>query len=433
MAEHSIIPAHDLASWLLSTIDDLLDFIGLRRYQSIEQIIYFAIIVAASYFIGWMIRKLIIYGTRKMVRLQNTNAGRELLEQRTFTRCSHFIPPLVFLSLAPFAFNSHSPILSIIIKLSACYLACMVAVGINAVLRFVFSRYNDKENTRNLPIGGILNVAMGIVWILAIIVCVSLLVDKSPTALLGGMTAFAAVLMLIFKDSILGCVAGVQMAQNDMLHVGDWIVVPNTPANGVVMDVSLTTVKVQNFDNTLVMVPPYTLVSTSYQNWRGMSESGARRIAQNIYVNPDSVKNATPEMIDDLCGKFPKLKSFVDNLTADKQTVAWGKGVAPLNGTIETNLGLFRAYITQYLLDNPMINKSFDLMTRVLDIDAKGVALQIYCFSVTTQWESYEAVLSAVMEYTIAMAPQFGLDILSSNELNVTDHTPAISQSAPAK
>lgn len=419
MTPKSIIPAHDLATWLLDNIDRFLDFIGLHRYHTLEQVVYFAIIVVASYLIGWAIKKLILIGTRKMVKLRNTPAGRDMLQQHTLTKCSHFIPPLVFLSLAPFAFDSASPVLTIVIRLSACYLTCMLAIGINAVLQFAFSRYNYKENTRNLPINGILNVSKGIVWIIAVIVCVSILVHKSPAALLGGMTAFAAVLMLIFKDSILGCVAGVQMSENDMLHVGDWIVVPNTMANGIVLDVSLTTVKVQNFDNTLVMVPPYTLVSTSFQNWRGMKESGARRIAQNVYINPDSIKPATQGMIDALVEMFPTLKPFVDSLQADKKTVAWGAGLTPLNGTIETNLGLFRAFMTQYLLQSPMISREFDLMTRVMDMDSDGVPLQIYCFAVTTQWESYEAVLSAIMEYTISVAPKFGLEILSSNELNI--------------
>lgn len=416
----SIIPAHDLATWLLKNIDHMLDLFGLAHHQTVEQVIYFTIIVGASYFIGWLIKKLILFVTKKMVKLRDTSAGRDLLRQRTFTKCSHVIPPLVFLSLAPFAFDGKSLILTIIMRLSIVYLIVMLGVGVNAVLSFIFTRYDERENTRNLPIKGILNVSMGIVWIIVAIVSVSVIVQKSPAALLGGMTAFAAVLMLVFKDSILGFVAGMQMSQNDMLHVGDWIVVPNTLANGTVEDVSLTTVKVRNFDNTLVMVPPYTLVSGSFQNWRGMSETGVRRVAQEVYINPDTIRAPEPERVAALSQKFPALKDFIDKMQASGQTIAWNKGVAPLNGTTETNLGLFRAYLVTYLTSSDMIDPTRDLMVRVLPMSAQGTPLQIYCFVRTTQWEAWEGVRSALLERVIMLAPEFGLQVLSSNELNVS-------------
>lgn len=428
----SIIPAHDLAAWLLRNIDHLLDMLGLEHHQSLEQIIYFAIIVGAAYLIGWLLKKVILFGTNRLVKLRNTAAGRDLLQQHTLTKCSHFIPPLVFLSLAPFAFESKSVFLTIVMRVSLIYLVIMLGIGVNAVLTFIFSRYDERENTRNLPIKGILNVAMGIVWIIVAIVSVSVLVQKSPAALLGGMTAFAAVLMLVFKDSILGFVAGMQMSQNDMLHVGDWIVVPSTLANGTVEDVSLTTVKVRNFDNTLVMVPPYTLVSGSFQNWRGMSETGVRRIAQEVYINPDTIKAPEPERMAALSQKYPALKEFIDNMQASGKTIAWNKGVAPLNGTIETNLGLFRAYLVSYLTHSDMIDPTRDLMVRVLPMSAQGTPLQIYCFVTTTQWQAWEGVRSALLERVIMLAPEFGLEVLSSNELNVNEKSDKPAQPAQA-
>ncbi len=415
----SIIPAHSLAVWLLDNIDRFLDFVGLKRHDSIEQIIYFAIIVAASYFIGWIIRRLILVVTKRLVRFKETAAGSELLREHTFTRCSHVIPPLVFLSLAPFAFDERSTFLTIITRASIVYLCFAIAIGVNSVITFIFTRYNDKENRRNLPIKGVLNISHGIVWIITVIISISVIVDKSPATLLGGLTAFAAVLMLVFKDSILGLVAGVQMTQNDMLHVGDWIVVPSTPANGIVEDVSLTTVKVRNFDNTLVMVPPYTLVSTSFQNWRGMSESGVRRIEGSIFINPETVIKPTADQLKAYGDAFPKVKEFIDKMQAKNQTVAWDPGVAPANGTIETNLGIFRYYLVRYLLDNPMVNNNFDLMVRIMPMSTEGIPVEIYCFSVTTQWESYEAVLSAIFEHAVAHAADFGLQILSGDFLQV--------------
>lgn len=419
MISTTIIPSHSIAVWILDNIYKFLHYIGLSKYAALEQILYVAIIVAASFFIGWILRHVILYATQRIVAFKNTDGGKELLKQRTLTKCSHFIPPVVFLSLAPFAFESSSQWLTIIIRVALVYVCFTLAVGINSVLSFIFSRYNDKVNTKELPIKGILNVGKGLVWIIAIIVAISIIVHKSPAALLGGMTAFAAVLMLVFKDSILGFVSGIQMSQNDMLRVGDWIVVPNTPANGVVMDVSLTTVKVRNFDNTLVMVPPYTLVSTSFQNWRGMKDAGVRRIANNIFINPDSISASTDEMIEKVCAQYPNAKNIIDDLNNKKLQVAWKAGVAPLNGTIETNLGLFRFALMSYLLTSDMIDHNNDIMVRVMPMSSEGVPLQIYCFAVTTQWQSYEAVLSAVMEHALLNASEFGLEILSADHLTV--------------
>lgn len=415
----NIIPAHDLASWLLTNIDRLLDLCGLSHHKSLEQIIYFALILLASVFVGWVLKRILLFVSRKAVRLKNSDLGREMLRMHTLSSCSHFIPPLVFVSFAPFAFDSSSELLTIIIRISWAYIIVCLAIGLTAILSLVFSRYNAKENTRNLPIRGILNVAKGIVWGIAVIVAVAVIVHRSPAALLGGLGAFAAALMLIFKDSILGFVAGIQMSQNDMLHVGDWIVVPNTPANGTVLDVTLTTVKVQNFDNTIVMVPPYTLVSTSFQNWRGMSESGVRRVMMNIYLNPDTVRFSTDEMLQKIGNKFPGMQKFIAGLQEKKQTVACDTGLAPLNGTIETNLGLYRAYIISYLIDNPMIDKSYDLMVAMQPMSAEGVPMQVYCFSKINQWEGYEAVKSAIMEHALVVADDFGLEVLSGDHLNV--------------
>lgn len=170
--------------------------------------------------------------------------------------------------------------------------------------------------------------------------------------LLTGLGAFATVLMLVFKDSILGLVAGLQLSQNDMLRVGDWIVVPSTIANGIVIDVSLTAVKVQNFDNTIVTLPPYTLISTSFQNWRGMKDSGCRRILKSIIMDSDTVAPATPELIERIVKKYPIVKVYVEKLQSLGHP-DYAQGLAVVNGTIDTNLGLFRAYMCQWLLNNP--------------------------------------------------------------------------------
>ena len=226
----------------------------------------------------------------------------------------------------------------------------------------------------------------------------------------SGLGAFAAVLMLVFKDSILGLVAGLQLSQNDMLRVGDWIVVPSTIANGIVIDVSLTAVKVQNWDNTIVTLPPYTLISGSFQNWRGMSDSGVRQIARSILIDIYSVTQTTPDFIKKMVTQFPQLKAYVDKVQTAGHPI-FDPGLATVNGTVDTNLGLYRAYLCEWLLGHPSISSSRQILVRLMAPTDNGIPLQIWCFTSTTAWTAYEAIQSALFEHIAVTAPVFGLQI----------------------
>ncbi len=292
------------------------------------------------------------------------------------------------------------------------YTSIVVCMAICSVSSFTWARLEEKRNTRNLPLRGILDTIIGILWVITVIVCVAILVNRSPVALLTGLGAFAAVLMLVFKDSILGLVAGLQLSQNDMLHVGDWIVVPSTIANGIVTDVSLTAVKVRNWDNTIVTLPPYTLVSGSFQNWRGMSQSGVRQIARSILVDIYTITQATPEFLNTIIVRFPILKSYIEKLETSKETI-FDPGTATVNGTIETNLGLYRAYLCEWLLNNPSISSSNQILVRLLAPTEYGIPLQVWCFTSTTAWTAYEAIQSALFEHIAVTAPEFGLRLFN--------------------
>lgn len=368
-----IIPTHDVAVWLLSNIDSFLDKIGLGRNHTTEEILYVAIIIAVAFLISWLLGKLILIGTRQLVRWRHTDMGDDLIHQRVFSKCSHIIPPLVFLGLLPFAFQPKSLILHVLEVLATLYTVIVTALAINAVLTFIWTRFDRKENTRNLPLKGILNVAKGVVWIIVTIIGLCIIFDKSPAALLAGVGVFATALMLVFRDSILGFVAGIQLSQNDMLHVGDWIVVPSTIANGICIDVSLTAVKVQNWDNTIVTLPPYTLVSTSFQNWRGMSDSGYRLISRSMLVDVESVKPATPELIKSV-KTLPGMNEFITRVQT--KGMFYNPAVACVNGSIDTNLGLLRAYMCHYLLHHPLIGTDQQILVRIMDPGPNGIPLR---------------------------------------------------------
>lgn len=417
---NALIPSNQVAGWLLVHIHRLLDFLGLEKDHTAEEIIYTAIIVCIALFLGWLIRTIILLGVRKFVMLRHNTLGKELVQHKVLIHCSHIIPPLVILSLLPFAFTEDSLLRTIIFRALLVYTTLVICLAISSVTSFIWLRFDETRNSKNLPIKGVIDTIIGILWFIAIIVCVSIVVDKSPVKLLTGLGAFAAVLMLVFKDSILGLVAGLQLSQNDMLRVGDWIVVPSTLANGIVTDVSLTAVKVQNFDNTIVTLPPYTLISSSFQNWRGMADSGCRRIARSVIIDSDTIVEASPELIETVSSKFPIIKNYLAHIK-ELGHPDYNPGLAVVNGTDSTNLGLFRIYMCQWLINNPAISTDSQILVRIMDPNGEGIPLQIYCFTTTTKWTAYEAIQSAVIEHVAVTAQQFGLRLF--NDPSGTDVT----------
>jgi len=405
-----IIPSHKVAQWLLVHIHRLLDIVGLEKDKMTEEIIYVAIIVVTAMLLGWLLSYGIRLLIRKIVDVRSPQLAADLKEKHVLIRCCRIVPPLVILALLPFAFTGDSVLNTIIIRALLVYTSVTVCMAICSVLSFAWLRFDKERNTKNLPIRGILDTVIGILWVITAIICVAIIVDKSPAALLTGLGAFAAVLMLVFKDSILGLVAGLQLSQNDMLRVGDWIVVPSTIANGIVIDVSLTAVKVQNWDNTIVTLPPYTLISGSFQNWRGMSDSGVRQIARSILIDIYSVTQTTPDFIKKMVTQFPQLKAYVDKVQTAGHPI-FDPGLATVNGTVDTNLGLYRAYLCEWLLGHPSISSSRQILVRLMAPTDNGIPLQIWCFTSTTAWTAYEAIQSALFEHIAVTAPAFGLQI----------------------
>ena len=421
--QSGLIPSHDIAAWILDLIRAVLDFFGLGHNNGVEEVLYVIVVAAFAILLGIGLRIVILWAARKFVKLHDNHMGRELLREHTLSKCMHIIPPLVIMALLPFAFNGHIHALVVLMRLMWVYTLITLGIGICAVMTFVFGRYNERMNTRNLPLQGILNIGKGAVWCIIAILCIAILIDKSPMALLAGLGAFAAALMLIFKDSILGFVAGIQMSQNDMLHVGDWIVVPTTPANGTVIDVSLTAVKVRNWDNTIVTVPPYKLVQGSFQNWKGMSDSGMRRILQTFVIDYGHVTSCTPELIAAVVKKYPSMAKYVDAMKAGGEGAkGWlvGTGTRPVNGTIETNVGLFRAYVCEYLLNNPHISTEGRVLVQLTEASTTGLGMQIWCFTNTTDFNAYESIQSAIMEHITNVMPDFGLLIYNDGSESVT-------------
>lgn len=305
---------------------------------------------------------------------------------------SRMIPPIMLYALLPFAFDQSPKLLDFTLKVCLIYLDIVTILLVGTFLNSLYNISSEHEKLRNRPLKGIYQMIKLITITIGIIILISILMDQDPTSILAGLGASAAVLMLIFKDSILGLVAGVQLSANDMLRPGDWITMTKYGADGYVIEVSLTTVKVQNFDKTITTIPPYALVSDSFQNWRGMRETGGRRIKRSINIDMNTVHFCTPE----------EIQFFIDKGLIDKKTDTNEKTV---------NLAIFRNYILNYLNNHPKVNKDLMIMVRQMQPASEGMPLEIYCFSDTPDWIPYEALQSEIFEHVMAMVQEFNLRI----------------------
>ena len=259
--------------------------------------------------------------------------------------------------------------------------------------------YNMRQVNKNRPIKGFMQVLQVLLFFIGGIVIIAILIGKSPASLFAGLGASAAILMLVFKDTILGFVAGIQLSANDMLRPGDWITVPGSNANGIVQEITLNTVKIQNFDNTISTIPPYTLVSASFQNWRGMVESGGRRVMKSIFLDLNTIKFCTPDMLNTFRKEIPLLADYKPN-----------EGVTP------TNSQMFRVYVEKYLTSLPVVNTDLDLIISQLQSTEYGVPIQIYFFSRNKIWKEYERIQSDIFDHFFAMVPKFELKVYQYSE-----------------
>lgn len=400
-----------VAHELLQDIRDILALMGLHNASSgiYDKWIYFAVVVIGSFLAMFVLSKLSSFVLQHILQHRKGAFWNNLYQSQFITRLLWLIPPISMHLMLPFAFAG--------VLLTSLQRMCMIALvwvmvcATNTFISLLWEAFYQHSRMRDRPMKGILQIIHGVFIALGCIITVSILINRSPTALITGLGAFAAILLLIFKDTILGFVAGIQLAQYDMVRNGDWITIPGTIVDGVVSDVSLNTVKVRNYDNTLIMLPPYTLVSQPIQNWRGMKESGGRRIMQSIIIDLYSVQFCTPALMARLF-THAVITEFVEQngIIIYDPLSDTAPHEALDNKHVGTNLALFRQYLTHYLTQHPDIqHQGYTLMTRTLQPDGNGIPLQLYCFTNTTHWESYEIIQSHIMEYTVAIMPLFEL------------------------
>ena len=282
----------------------------------------------------------------------------------------------------------------IIHRLIVSYIIFMVVVTCNTGLRVIYDARSHKGIRRNIPLLGLIQAVQIVLYFIGGIIIIAVLINKSPSVLLTGLGASAAVLMLVFKDSILGLVAGVQLSQNNMIQIGDWIQMPDGSANGTVEEITLNTVKVRNWDNTLSMIPPYTLVSSTFKNWRGMQESGGRRADKMIYIDVNSLEECSQEMVDDMVKSFPLLKGKLQGAVMTDRL---------------TNAQVYRTYIFAYLKTHPYVNPDLDIIVTQKEATPYGMPVEVYFFTREKDWALYEKQQSDIFDHLMSIAPEFGL------------------------
>lgn len=341
-----------------------------------------------------------------------------LIEHKVLSRLTLLLPFLLALFLTPLILPEGVLLTNLFVIFTKVLLVFQIAQSISAVLNVSKSFYSESAKQRYLPLNAIIQVIKLVVYLVAVIIIVALIINRSPVYLLSGLGALTAVLLLIFQDTIKGLVASIQISANKMVVAGDWIELPKYGADGDVIEIGLSTVKVENFDKTITTIPTYALISDSFKNWRNMYHTGARRIKRTIIIDIASIDFYSLEKIDFLVNTnllktylTDKKQQLAVNHESLDSTIAQNDTLTKINMRQLTNIGTFRAYIEMYLNQNTNICNDLTCMVRQLPASASGLPLEIYCFANTTDWIAYEAIQADIFDHLFAIAPHFDIRV----------------------
>ncbi len=370
-----------------------------------------SLLVAVSCFLNFVVKKILLRLVHRALRLTSiSDVGDNLLE-KFIARLANIVPALAFTHGIVWVPHLPEKIAFIVRTVAASFIILTLAMALCAALNIVEAIYNRRPIAASRPIKGYIQLLKLGIYLVAGILIIATLIDKSPVILLSGLGAMAAVLMLVFQDTLLSLVASIQIAANGLVRVGDWIEMPNLNADGTVIDIALHTVKVQNWDRTITTFPTRRLITDPFKNWRGMQESGGRRIKRSIYIDQTSIHFLTEQESINV-HRIRLLQNYL--ATKEKEIGEWNNrlgeaGNSFVNRRQLTNIGTFRAYVEQYLLSHPKIVKNDTILVRQMDPGATGLPIEIYCFAATTVWNDYEAIQSDMFDHLYSILPQFGL------------------------
>lgn len=397
-----------LKEWLYAT--------GLNEglCDNLAKVIGVLLILLSAILVHKVTKRFVLPRIYKIIEKTQYTWDATLWNHGFFSQLAKLIPVIVIYTLLPFAFAEGSKPVFYGQKALVIYSIILSIFIVDALLNGSHKIYNTYSVSREIPIKSFIQVTKLVCFIICAIFIVSLLFNKTPIYFISGLGAMTAVIMFIFKDAILGFIAGIQLTANKMVVLGDWVELPKYGADGDVIEVGMTTVKVQNWDKTVTMIPTYALISESFKNWRGMREAGGRRIKRAVYIDINSIKFCTDEMIN----RFQKIQYIADYIKSKKAELEhYNKmvdGSHQINRRRLTNIGILRAYLNNYLKNHPKVNTDLTFMIRQLQPIETGVPIEIYLFCKETAWVAYEAIQSDIFDHILAIIPEFDLRIFQN-------------------
>ncbi len=378
-----------------------------------SRLLALAVVLLLSVIANFIAKHYILTGLSYVISKSKTKWDDAVLRQRTLNRLAHMAPALVVYVLTPIALEGLDSVTASIREVVLIYMIITLMLVLDSLLGTFEDIYQNFRASKQIPIKGFIQVLKLLLYFTTAIFVISILMNKTPIYLLSGVGALAAVMMLVFRDSILGFVAGIQLAANKMVSVGDWIEMPKYGADGDVLEVALTTVKVQNWDKTITTIPTYALIAESFKNWRGMSESGGRRIKRAVNIDISSIHFCDEDMLARF-GKIQYISEYIETKKIELEEFNQATEVdnaSLANGRRMTNIGTFRAYVQAYLQNHPQIHQQMTFLVRQLRPTEYGVPIEIYVFSKDQDWANYEAIQADIFDHLLAVIPEFDLRV----------------------
>jgi miniconductance mechanosensitive channel len=372
-----------------------------------------ALLVLVAILCNWIVKRILVRGLYRVLNATQFGQEAQIQHNGIIKRLANIVPALVLSSGVTLIPDLPDSAVSVVRNVCGAFIVLTIALALSALLDIINTLYQRRPEAHLRPIKGYMQVLKILTFVIATILMVATLIDRSPLILLSGLGAMAAVLMLIFQDTLLSLVASVQISSSDIIRVGDWVEMPQLNADGDVIDIALHTVKVQNWDKTITTIPTRRFITDPFKNWRGMQECGGRRIKRCLYLDQTSIGFLDQEAIARLQG-FKLLKQYLKS--KHSELLSWNSELAddsqePANTRRITNIGTFRAYVEHYLRQHPAIHQEMTQLVRQLSPTADGLPLELYCFTNTTSWGRYESIQSDIFDHMLAILPEFNLRV----------------------
>ncbi len=385
----------------------------LETYPQLDTLFTASALLLAAWLSNWVVKRILLRGIERALRATTFGHDNAIIDAKIISRLSNIVPALVISIGIGFVPGLPESLVLVVRNVCSAFIVLTITLAFSSGLNLINTLYERRPDAKVRPVKGYIQVIQIVIYLLAVILIIAALIDRSPLILLSGLGAMAAVLILVFQDTLLSLVASVQISSNDIVRVGDWVEMPGLNADGDVIDIALHTIKIQNWDKTITTVPTKRFISDPFKNWRGMKDSGGRRIKRALVLDQTSVSFLSNEEIEKL-HRFSLIDSYL--CEKEEEIKKWNlelkeSGKEAVNTRRITNIGTFRAYVNKYLQNHKNIRQDMTLIVRQLPINSDGLPLEIYCFTNTTAWVEYEGIQSDIFDHLVAILPEFGLRV----------------------